>query len=208
MVPVARLRREAGVGEVWVSDFSFNDPRRCFARSGARKAAEGAGADVLIPGDNDSWRNDMRCELLGDWPVSRFFNLADRVINLPVVKNHSPCGRTLAMKSWYGVHGGRRNQLSQRIHTSTVDLAAALRPTLTVMDATRALQHDGPTGGGLDDVSIENTLIAGLDEVAVDAYSLQFLDLRPEAAPFLAMGENRGLGRVDWRGRRWVGIRV
>lgn len=205
---VARLCREAGAGEVWVSDVSLNDPERSFARSGIRAAAEGAGADVLIPGDNDFWTTDMQGQLLGDWPVSRYFHLADRVINLPVVKHHSLCGCTLAMKNWYGVLGGRRNQLHQRIHTSIVDLAAALRPTLTIMDATRVLKHNGPTGGSLDDVSVENTLIAGLDEVAIDAYSLQLLDLTPDAVPFLAMGEQRGLGVVDWRNTRWVETQV
>jgi uncharacterized protein (DUF362 family) len=205
---VARLCREAGASEVWVSDVSLNDPERCFARSGTRAAAERAGAEVLIPGGNDFWMTDMQGQLLGDWPVSRFFHLADRVINLPVVKHHSLCGCTLAMKNWYGILGGRRNQLHQRIHTSIVDLAAALRPTLTIMDATRVLKHNGPTGGSLDDVAIENTLIAGLDEVAIDAYSLQFLGLTPDAVPFLALGEQRGLGRVDWRSRRWVEAQV
>lgn len=205
---VARLCREAGAGEIWVSDVSLNDPERCFARSGIRAAAEDAGADVLLPGGDDFWKTDMQGELLHDWPVSRFFHLADRVINLPVVKNHSLCGCTLAMKNWYGILGGRRNQLHQRIHTSIVDLAAALRPTLTIMDATRVLKHNGPTGGSLDDVAIENTLIAGLDEVAIDAYSLRFLDLKPDSVPFLALGEQRGLGQVDWRSKRWVETRV
>jgi len=112
------------------------------------------------------------------------------------------------MKNWYGILGGRRNQLHQRIHTSIVDLAAALRPTLTIMDATRVLKHNGPTGGSLDDVSVENTLIAGLDEVAIDSYSLRFLDLTADAVPFLALGEQRGLGQVDWRNKRWVETRV
>lgn len=201
---VAGLCREAGAGAVWVSDVSLNDPERCFARSGIREAAEGAGAEVLLPRGDDFVKTDMKGELLKVWPVSRFFHEADRVINLPIVKHHSLCGCTLAMKNWYGVLGGRRNQLHQNIHTSIVDLAAALRPTLTIMDATRVLKHNGPTGGSLDDVSVENTLIAGMDEVALDAYSLQFLDLAPEAVPFLALGEKRGLGTVDWRKLRVV----
>jgi len=205
---VARLCREAGAVSVWVTDVSLNDPERCFARSGIRASAEAAGAQVLIPGGNDFWKTDMQGEVLGDWPVSRYFHLADRVINLPVVKHHSLCGCTLAMKNWYGVLGGQRNQLHQRIHTSIIDLAAALRPTLTIMDATRVLKRNGPTGGSLDDVSIENTLIAGLDEVAIDAYSLRFLDLTPNAVPFLAMGEQRGLGQVDWRSKRLVESQV
>ncbi len=67
------------------------------------------------------------------------------------------------------------------------------------MDATRVLKSNGPTGGSLSDVSVENTVIAGVDEVAIDTYSLRYLDLRPEAVPFLALGEQRGLGVIDYR---------
>ena len=205
---VARLCLEAGAERVLVTDVSLNDPQRCFARSGIQAAAQNAGADVRLPGSNDFVKTDMQGDLLKIWPVSRFFHEADKVINIPVVKHHSLCGCTLAMKNWYGVLGGRRNQLHQRIHTSIVDLAAAVRPTFTVMDATRVLKHNGPTGGSLDDVSIENTIIAGTDEVAIDAYSLRFLDVAPEAVPFLAMGEQRGLGLVDWRKLRVVESQV
>lgn len=125
---VVRLCMEAGAKEVLVSDVSLNDPYRCFARSGIQAAAQGAGAEVRLPGSNDFVQTDMGGDLLKVWPVSRFFLQADKVINLPLVKHHSLCGCTLAMKNWYGVLGGRRNQLHQRIHTSIVDLAAALRP--------------------------------------------------------------------------------
>lgn len=199
---VAKACREAGASRVWVSDVSLNDPARCFARSGIKAAAQSAGADVVLPGSNDFWSTAMEGDLLDIWPVSRFFHQADKVINLPIVKHHSLCGCTLAMKNWYGVLGGRRNQLHQDIHTSIVDLAAAVRPTLTIMDATRVLKRNGPTGGSLDDVAVENTLVAGLDEVAIDAYCTRFLDIDATAVPYLALGETRGLGRVDWRALR------
>ncbi len=199
---VVKLCREAGATEVWVTDVSLNDPQRCFARSGIGLATHAAGGKVLLPGDSDFVATDMGGELLKIWPVSRFFHAADKVINLPIVKHHSLCGCTLAMKNWYGVLGGRRNQLHQSIHTSIVDLAAAVRPSLTIMDATRVLKRNGPTGGNLQDVALENTIIAGLDEVAIDSYSLQFLDLTPERVPFLRLAEQRGLGVVDWRSLR------
>jgi uncharacterized protein (DUF362 family) len=205
---VARLCREAGAAEVLVTDVSLNDPQRSFTRSGIKAAAQAAGASVVLPGSNDFWQTDMRGELLKVWPVSRFFLQADKLINLPIVKHHSLCGCTLAMKNWYGVLGGRRNQLHQQIHTSIVDLASAMRPSLTIMDATRVLKHNGPTGGSLDDVRVENTLIAGTDEVAIDTYSLRFLDLKAEQVPFLAMAEARGLGKVDWRSLRLAESRV
>ncbi|MBF0425759.1 MAG: DUF362 domain-containing protein [Magnetococcales bacterium] len=196
---MVRICREAGAKSVWVTDHSLNDPARCFFRSGIEEATLKAGGEIRLPREEDFLPTDMAGSLLKVWPVSRYFLEADKVINLPIVKHHSLSGCTLAMKNWYGVIGGTRNRLHQDIHTSIVDLAAAVRPTLTIMDATRVLKRNGPTGGSLADVARENTLIAGLDEVAIDAYALQFLDLQPEAVRYLAMGEARGLGHVRWQ---------
>jgi uncharacterized protein (DUF362 family) len=108
------------------------------------------------------------------------------------------------MKNWYGILGGRRNRLHQDINTSIADLATAVRPTLTITDATRVLFRNGPTGGNISDVSVENTIIAGLDEVALDTYSLQFLNINVEEVPFLKIGEKRGLGVTDWKSLDYV----
>lgn len=196
---MVRLCREAGAASVWVTDVSLNDPKRCFARSGIELATREAGGLVRLPGRNDFVETDMGGTVLKVWPVARFFHEVDKVINLPIVKHHSLSGCTLSMKNWYGVIGGQRNRLHQAIHASIVDLAAAVRPTLTVMDATRVLKRNGPTGGSLADVAHAETLIASLDEVALDSFCLGFLDLSPEAVPFLAMAQARGLGQVGWR---------
>ena len=42
------------------------------------------------------------------------------------------------------------------------------------------------------------TVIASVDPVALDAYCLDFLDLFPDDVPHLEMGEQRGIGVVDW----------
>ena len=151
---------------------------------------------------------DLKGQVLKVWPVARFYHEVDKVINMPVVKDHSLSKCTIAMKNWYGVLGGRRNRLHQEINTSIADLAAAIRPTLTITDATRVLVRNGPTGGNLSDVSIENTIIAGLDQVALDSYCLRFLGLKAEEVPFLFMGEKRGLGTVDWKSLNYVEINV
>lgn len=196
---VVRLCREAGASKIVVTDVSLNDPTRCFARSGIEEATLKAGGEIRIPGKEDFMNTDMKGHLLKEWPVSKYFHQANKVINLPIVKHHSLCGCTLSMKNWYGVIGGRRNQLHQNIHTSIVDLANAVRPTLSIMDASRVLKQNGPTGGSLLDVTKENTVIASLDEVALDSYCLHFLDLVAENVPFLNLAEKRGLGVVDWK---------
>ena len=61
------------------------------------------------------------------------------MINFPVAKSHGLTGVTLGMKNWYGILGGARNRLHQRIHESLADLADVMCPTLTLIDAYRVL---------------------------------------------------------------------
>lgn len=195
---VVRLCREAAPAHVWVTDVSINDPYRSFARSGIEAMVRQSGGTIRYTTEHDFVLTDLKGQILQVWPVSRFYHEADKLINLPVVKHHSLSKCTIAMKNWYGVLGGRRNRLHQQIDASIVDLASAIRPTLTITDATRVLVRNGPTGGNLSDVSVEDTIIAGLDEVALDSYSAQFLDLRAKEIPFLSLGQQRGLGTTDW----------
>jgi uncharacterized protein (DUF362 family) len=103
---------------------------------------------------------------------------------------------TVGMKNWYGVLGGPRNRLHQKIDTSIIDLADFFRPTFIVVDATRVLFRNGPVGGSLSDVATHNTVIAATDQVAADSYSCKFLNLEPGEMKFLRMGESRGLGKL------------
>lgn len=196
---VVRLCLEAGASLVWVTDVSINDPIRSFARSGIEDVVKRAGGKIRLAGESDFVLTDLKGQVLQVWPVSRFYHEADKVINLPVVKQHSLSGCTIAMKNWYGVLGGRRNRLHQEIDVSIADLAAAVRPTLTIADATRVLFRNGPTGGNLADVEAHDTIVAGVDEVALDTYCLQFLGLQVDDVPFLGLGQKRGLGTTDWK---------
>jgi len=109
-------------------------------------------------------------EILREWAIFEPFLNVDKIINIPIAKHHSLTGATLGMKNWYGILGGPRHQLHQKIHQSLVDLADFVRPTLTIIDCYRVLVRNGPTGGNLDDVALKKTLAAGTDPVALDAY--------------------------------------
>jgi len=194
---VVKLCLEARASEVWVTDVPVNDPYRCFTRSGIETAVTKVGGKIRLTAENDFVPTDLKGESLKVWPVSASYHQADKLINLPVVKHHSLSKCTMAMKNLYGSLGGQRNRLHQDINTAIADLSSAIRPTLTVMDATRVLKRNGPTGGNLSDVSIENTVIAGVDMVAIETYGLRFLDLKVEDIPFILMAEKRGLGVSD-----------
>ena len=196
---VVRLALAAGAAQVWVTDNPVNSADRCFARSGIGEAARRAGAALVMPGARDFRLVEAGGETLRLaevlWPLLE----ADRVINVPVVKQHGLSRATLAMKNWYGVLGGHRARLHQDIHRSVVDLAAMVRPTLTVMDATRVLLANGPSGGSLDDVKRLDTVAVSTDEVALDAFGASLLGIAPAEVGSIALGEKAALGRADWR---------
>ncbi|MBF0515983.1 MAG: DUF362 domain-containing protein [Nitrospirae bacterium] len=196
---VVRLCIEARAASVWVTDVSINDPYRSFSRSGIEAAVAKAGGKIKFTTENDFLDTDLKGELLKIWPVSAFFHHVDKVINLPIAKHHSLSKCTLSMKNLYGTLGGQRNRLHQDINTSIADLAAAIRPTLTIMDATRVLKTNGPTGGSISDVAQGNTIIAGTDQVAIDTYTLSFLDLKADDVPYIQMAQIRGVGGSDWK---------
>jgi len=188
----------AGASEVIVSDVTCNDPRRCFIRSGIRDAAEEAGAKVLLAEEQDYIEINLGGKLLTTWPVLKHFVETDRFINMPIVKHHSLSACTIGMKNLYGIIGGRRNQLHQQIDQSIVDLTAFVRPTLTVVDATRVLMRSGPQGGSLADVNTEHTVLCATDPVTADARGAEFLGLNPANVSHIMLAESSGLGTADY----------
>ena len=196
---MVRTCLEAGASEVIVTDITCNDPRRCFLRSGIREAAEKAGARVILPVDEDYLTLDLNGKVLTEWPVLKYFVETDRLINMPIVKQHSLSRCTIGMKNLYGIIGGRRHKLHQHIDQSIVDLSSFCRPSLTVVDATRVLLRNGPTGGSLDDVARENTVICATDPVAADSRGAEFLGLAGDQVSHLVLAEQSGLGTVDYR---------
>jgi uncharacterized protein (DUF362 family) len=196
---VARLCFDAGAKKVVVTDVSCNDPRRCFKRSGIASSAEAVGATVMLPEERRFRDYKLNGELLSVWPIYTPIVEADKVINLPIVKHHNLSHATMGMKNWYGLLGGRRNQLHQNIDMSVADLATFIRPTLTILDAYRVLVSNGPQGGNLDDVKLMKTVIAGIDPVAIDAYGATLLGLRAEQLPYITIAHQRGLGNKNYQ---------
>lgn len=192
---VAQACLNAGAKKVVVTDVSCNEPRRCFMRSGIMEAVDGSGAEILLPEERHFIKTDLKGEVLGVWPVLRSFLECDKLINIPIVKHHGMSRATIGMKNLYGVLGGPRNRLHQKIDISIADLADFFRPTLIVIDTTRVLMRNGPVGGNLNDVEIHNTVIASVDQVAADSFSCRYLGCTPKDLEYIALAQNRGLGK-------------
>jgi uncharacterized protein (DUF362 family) len=198
---VAKLCFEAGAAKVIVADNPINSPTGCFLKSGLTAVASEMNLDLLYPETNSFAPLSLTGEVLKEWT---FFNTpfkkATKVIGLAPCKDHNLCHASMTTKNWYGLLGGRRNQFHQHIHSIVSDFALMMKPTLVILDGINVLMSNGPTGGRLSDVKPMNTIVAGTDMIAVDAYGYSHLLERDIAElTYLHKANDRGLGNINWK---------
>ena len=195
---LAKLCFEAGAKKVRVGDYPCNDARQSYENSGIGPASRAVGAEVVYL-EKDRFR-DMKIDghRLKNHPVYPDIVECDLVINVPVCKHHSATTVTLCMKNYMGVVENRR-AFHQDLSTTIADITQFMKPRLCLLDATRILTAHGPTGGNIKDVRVLNTIAAGTDIVALDAFGSELLGHKPEDIGTVTMGARYGLGKIDYR---------
>ena len=192
---------QAGAKKVLIFDRTCNEQRRCYANSGIEKAVRDLGDDRAVIEHIDQRKfvpvDIAKGQSLSKWDIYKDALACDCYINLPVAKHHGLSRLTLGLKNVMGVIGGNRGSLHQNLGQSLADLALVVRPTLTIIDATRLLLRNGPQGGNLDDVKKLDTLIASTDPVAADAYATTLFGLKPDAIDSTVAAYKLGLGEMD-----------
>ena len=121
---------------------------------------------------------------------------SDRFINIPIAKVHSLSVLTMAMKNLLGAVEDRPS-LHPDIHNNLPELARILKPDLNILDATRILVRNGPTGGSLADVEKPEMVIAGSNIVSVDAVGAGLFGKEPSTLRFLTIANSMGLGEYN-----------
>jgi len=194
---VVKLCFEAGAKKVRVFDRPVNDPRRCYVQSGIAPAAGALGADVGYVDERKFKDMDIKGETLKSWPLYTEIFEADKVINIPIAKHHGLAKLTMSMKNWMGIMGGLRRQIHQKLDASLVDLSTKVKPTLTILDAVRILTANGPQGGNLADVRKLDTVIVGVDQVAIDSYGATLFGMKGSDLGYVTLGHKMGLGQMN-----------
>jgi uncharacterized protein (DUF362 family) len=195
---VIELCQEAGAKKVRIADNTIENSKFCFSVSGAENVAKITGAELIIPDESLMREMKLQGDRLDVWPVYLPIVEADKLINLPVAKDHILSSVTLGMKNWFGAIGGRRGSLHREIHQNIVDLAQFFKPTITLIDATRIMTRNGPSGGSTSDVVIKNTLILSDDPVAADGKAALLLGREPRNIGHIKLAKKRGLGTYDF----------
>jgi uncharacterized protein (DUF362 family) len=194
---LVRLCLEAGAKEVKVFDNAIEDARRCYVSSGIMAAAKGAGARVSYIEERKFRQMDLKGEVLKSWEIYQEAIEVDKIINCPILKQHSLARLTMGMKNLMGLIGGDRGRIHWHLEPAIVDLAAFFKPTLVVLDAIRVLTANGPQGGSLKYVKQLNTVAASRDQVAIEAMGAKLFGLRAAEMDHLHIAAQRGLGNMD-----------
>ena len=193
----------AGAKRVLVFDRTCNEQRRCYTRSGIQAAVESIGdsrAQCIFPDQNKYV--PVKIEKAKSIHEFEFYKDAleaecDCYINVPIAKHHVLSKLTLGLKNIMGVIGGNRGEIHKNIHQRLADLNLVIRPKLTIIDATRILLRNGPTGGNVKDVKVLDTLIASADTVAADAYATTLFGMKPADLKSTVAAAKMGLGEMD-----------
>jgi uncharacterized protein (DUF362 family) len=201
---VAQACVEAGADRVMVLDYPLQTAEACLQRSGIPDACRPIrGVHVQMFTDRKFFREVKVPDgkALNRLEVIREVLDSDVFISAPQAKSHSTTGISMGIKGLMGVIWDRWSfHIRYNINQALADLASAVRPHLTILDATRALVTGGPGGPG--EVSTPNLVIAGIDPVAVDSYGVTVAPwygrkFTGRQVEHLMAAHQRGLGQID-----------
>lgn len=194
----AILAREAGAGKIVIGDSpGYGSARMAARQCGILSVAEELSIEVIefTPREHiDQNRFFPRLELADE------LLKADCIINLPKLKTHGQMLMSMAVKNMFGaVPGARKFQWHFRAGRDKIffarmlnDIALAVKPTLSIMDAVLAMDGKGPGSGRARPADF---LAAAADPWCMDAILMDVLGLERNLLFTLAEAEQRGL---DW----------
>lgn len=205
---VIRMCKQAGASEVnclsWL-------PEKFWVATGLAAVLKEEGAELKIV--------DLKAEALFK-PVAlpkgkilreamimkELFN-NDCLINLPITKDHAGNKFTGAMKNMMALNFAQVNRTFHsgdfktqpddidRLDQCIADLNLAIKPVLSVVDATEIITTNGPFGPG--ELARPRKVVAGVDRIAVDSYCASLRGLKGEDILMIRKGHEHGLGEID-----------
>jgi uncharacterized protein (DUF362 family) len=161
---------------------------------------------VLVP-------NRMKQTSLPHLALPSTLKRADLVVSLPKLKTHHWAGVTLSMKNLFGVmpgifYGWPKNVLHHAgICASIVDITAAVRPHLAIVDGIIGMEGDGPIMGKPKHAGV---IVMGTNLPAVDATCTRLMGLDPWRIEYLRAASGRlgpiAEGHIEQRGEAIAGL--
>ncbi len=121
---------------------------------------------------------------------------ADVIISVPKLKTHDQTEMTCSIKKLKGLLTDKNKKAMHRqgLFEGVIDLLAAVKPSLAVVDAIVCQEGCGPVFGKPVEM---NLVLAGKDLVAVDAVSARLIGYHPRETLLTVNAAARGLGVMN-----------
>jgi uncharacterized protein (DUF362 family) len=204
VLAIAKACLDAKAKEVLILEFPQGNPEKCFDRCGlsAAMAALPAVKLKLLKGAGDFQKVDVKGGVaFKSVDVAKAILSADVFIDIPAAKAHNQSGVSFGLKNLMGLVQDRQSfHTAFDLHQGIADLGRVIVPHLTILDATRALLTNGPTGPG--DTATPGRMIAGRKVTSVDAYALTVAkfngkSMTPADAKHIELAGKAGLGEIN-----------
>ena len=202
VVAAANALRRLGAASVVVAEGPGHrrDTEAIAIASGLRDALDDARLRFVDLNDAALVRTPLRTRYTGlpELWVPRVLRDADVVVSMPKLKTHHWVGVTMSMKNCFGcmpgrVYGWPKDVFHIRgIPESILDIAAAVRPSLAIVDGIVGMQGDGPI---LGDAVSAGVVVVSKDLVAADVTGARLMGMEPEKVGYL-MEAGRFLGQA------------
>ncbi len=146
--------------------------------TGMYTAARDAGADEIVGFEDEEWIR-VAPEKAKNWPngfrIPKRLQEIDHIISLPVLHTHSITGHSLAIKNLVGLINPADRMLfhaSSKREEMIAEISLAIKPSLTVIDGTRAFITGGPSEGKVAETKV---YLASKDVLTADLYGVSLL---------------------------------
>jgi uncharacterized protein (DUF362 family) len=202
VVAAANTLRRLGASSVVVAEGPGHrrDTEAVLLASGMHEALADARIPFVDLNDAPLVRTPLHTSYTGlrELWVPRVLRETEMVVSMPKLKTHHWVGVTMSLKNCFGcmpgrVYGWPKDVFHVRgIPESILDIVAAVRPSLVIMDGIVGMEGDGPIMG---DPVASGVVVVSKDLVAADVTGARLMGMEPEKVPYL-MEAGRFLGQA------------
>jgi uncharacterized protein (DUF362 family)/Pyruvate/2-oxoacid:ferredoxin oxidoreductase delta subunit len=194
--------KEKGVKDIFIGDTPGNTSTNIdhlYRITGLKEVAERQGVNLINLYTYGVI--NIKSDIAGEIPITKFIKEVDYVINVPKLKTHTFMLMTCAIKNTFGLVPGMNKSRMHAIAINPesfaqilVDIFKEVNPLINIVDGIIGMEGEGPSAGNPRKFG---KLIIGDDAVAVDVISSIILGYSPQEIYTNLIAYKKGLGEID-----------
>jgi len=194
--------KEKGVKDIFIGDTPGNTSTNIdhlYRITGLKEVAERQGVNLINLYTYGVI--NIKSDIAGEIPITKFIKEVDYVINVPKLKTHTFMLMTCAIKNTFGLVPGMNKSRMHAIAINPesfaqilVDIFKEVNPLINIVDGVIGMEGEGPSAGNPRKFG---KLIIGDDAVAVDVISSIILGYSPQEIYTNLVAYKKGLGEID-----------